>query len=93
MEIRLIFLYHAEAETSNGKPSAVVVQEGLGLAIWGNTNLMDLKRATTLASLTVTTFILTGGFLVKNAPIFLSWIQYQSFNYQTSIHAYAKTAI
>ncbi|KAL5060431.1 hypothetical protein RYX36_032035 [Vicia faba] len=28
--------------------------------------LMDLKRATTLASLTVTTFMLAGGFFVKN---------------------------
>lgn len=37
--------------------------QGLGLAI--GATLMDLKKATTLASVTVMTFMLAGGFFVK----------------------------
>jgi hypothetical protein len=37
--------------------------QGLGLAI--GATLMDLKRATTLASVTVMTFMLAGGFFVQ----------------------------
>jgi len=39
------------------------VKQGLGLAI--GATLMDLKRATTLASVTVMTFMLAGGFFVQ----------------------------
>lgn len=39
------------------------VKQGLGLAI--GATLMDLKRATTLASVTVMTFMLAGGFFVN----------------------------
>jgi len=39
------------------------VNQGLGLAI--GATLMDLKRATTLASVTVMTFMLAGGFFVQ----------------------------
>lgn len=38
-------------------------KQGLGLAI--GATLMDLKKATTLASVTVMTFMLAGGFFVK----------------------------
>lgn len=55
--------------------------QGLGLAI--GATLMDLKKATTLASVTVMTFMLAGGFFVKNVPVFISWIRYISFNYHT----------
>ncbi|PNY13486.1 ABC transporter G family member 22-like protein [Trifolium pratense] len=55
--------------------------KGLGLAI--GATLMDLKRATTLASVTVMTFMLAGGFFVQKVPIFISWIRYMSFNYHT----------
>ncbi|XP_058759063.1 ABC transporter G family member 22-like [Vicia villosa] len=41
----------------------IVAAQGLGLAI--GATLMDLKRATTLASVTVMTFMLAGGFFVK----------------------------
>ncbi|KAI8562814.1 hypothetical protein RHMOL_Rhmol03G0064300 [Rhododendron molle] len=41
----------------------IVAAHGLGLAI--GATLMDLKRATTLASVTVMTFMLAGGFFVK----------------------------
>ena len=44
--------------------------QGLGLAI--GASLMDLKRATTLASVTVMTFMLAGGFFVQvNITVFL----------------------
>ncbi|XP_035545601.1 ABC transporter G family member 22-like isoform X2 [Juglans regia] len=59
----------------------IVAAQGLGLAI--GATLMDLKRATTLASVTVMTFMLAGGFFVQKVPIFISWIRYLSFNYHT----------
>ena len=37
--------------------------QGLGLAI--GATLLDIKKATTLASVTVMTFMLAGGFFVK----------------------------
>ncbi|KAL1187082.1 hypothetical protein V6Z11_A01G223600 [Gossypium hirsutum] len=59
----------------------IVAAQGLGLAI--GATLMDLKRATTLASVTVMTFMLAGGYFVKKVPVFISWIRYMSFNYHT----------
>ncbi|XP_044509465.1 ABC transporter G family member 22 isoform X2 [Mangifera indica] len=59
----------------------IVAAQGLGLAI--GATLMDLKRATTLASVTVMTFMLAGGYFVKKVPVFISWIRYLSFNYHT----------
>ncbi|XP_010557969.1 PREDICTED: ABC transporter G family member 22-like [Tarenaya hassleriana] len=59
----------------------IVAAQGLGLAI--GATLMDLKKATTLASVTVMTFMLAGGFFVKKVPVFISWIRYISFNYHT----------
>ncbi|KAL6508425.1 ABC transporter G member 22 [Orobanche hederae] len=59
----------------------IIAAQGLGLAI--GATLMDLKRATTLASVTVMTFMLAGGFFVKNVPVFISWLRYLSFNYHT----------
>ncbi|CAN1277774.1 ABC transporter G family member 22 [Linum perenne] len=59
----------------------IVAAQGLGLAI--GASFMDLKKATTLASVTVMTFMLAGGFFVKRIPVFVSWIRYMSFNYHT----------
>ncbi|XP_050226949.1 ABC transporter G family member 22-like isoform X1 [Mercurialis annua] len=59
----------------------IVAAQGLGLAI--GAMLMDLKKATTLASVTVMTFMLAGGYFVKKVPIFIAWIRYLSFNYHT----------
>ncbi|PIN08822.1 Transporter, ABC superfamily (Breast cancer resistance protein) [Handroanthus impetiginosus] len=59
----------------------IIAAQGLGLAI--GATLMDLKRATTLASVTVMTFMLAGGYFVKNVPVFISWLRYLSFNYHT----------
>ncbi|XP_065050895.1 ABC transporter G family member 22-like isoform X1 [Musa acuminata AAA Group] len=60
---------------------SIVAAQGLGLAI--GASLMDVKKATTLASVTVMTFMLAGGFFVKRVPVFISWVRYMSFNYHT----------
>ncbi|KAL3839377.1 hypothetical protein ACJIZ3_023968 [Penstemon smallii] len=59
----------------------IIAAQGLGLAI--GATLMDLKKATTLASVTVMTFMLAGGYFVKDVPVFISWLRYLSFNYHT----------
>jgi len=61
--------------------STKVIFQGLGLAI--GATLLDIKKATTLASVTVMTFMLAGGFFVKRVPPFISWLRYLSFNYHT----------
>jgi len=61
--------------------STKVILQGLGLAI--GATLLDIKKATTLASVTVMTFMLAGGFFVKRVPPFISWLRYLSFNYHT----------
>ncbi|KAL8129461.1 hypothetical protein V2J09_018616 [Rumex salicifolius] len=59
----------------------IVAAQGLGLAI--GASLMDLKRATTLASVAVMAFMLAGGYFVKSVPVFICWLRYLSFNYHT----------
>ncbi|KAM3230567.1 hypothetical protein ACQJBY_061004 [Aegilops geniculata] len=60
---------------------SIIAAQGLGLAI--GASLLDIKKATTLASVTVMTFMLAGGFFVKRVPPFISWLRYLSFNYHT----------
>ncbi|KAG6524715.1 hypothetical protein ZIOFF_014653 [Zingiber officinale] len=60
---------------------SIIAAQGLGLAI--GASLMDVRKATTLASVTVMTFMLAGGFFVKRVPVFMSWVRYLSFNYHT----------
>lgn len=57
------------------------VKQGLGLAI--GASLMDLKRATTLASVTVMTFMLAGGFFVKVIKTLISQVEatYNCYQY------------
>ncbi|XP_010244004.1 PREDICTED: ABC transporter G family member 22-like isoform X2 [Nelumbo nucifera] len=59
----------------------IVSAQGLGLAI--GAAFMDVKKATTLASVLVMTFMLAGGFFVQKVPSFMSWIRYISINYHT----------
>ncbi|XP_051114344.1 ABC transporter G family member 22-like [Andrographis paniculata] len=59
----------------------IIAAQGLGLVI--GATLMDLKKATTLASVTVMTFMLAGGYFVKDVPVFISWLRYLSYNYHT----------
>ncbi|THU64778.1 hypothetical protein C4D60_Mb01t30020 [Musa balbisiana] len=58
-----------------------IAAQGLGLLI--GASLMDIKKATTLASVTVMTFMLAGGFFVQRVPAFISWLRYVSFNFHT----------
>ncbi|URD87076.1 ABC-2 type transporter [Musa troglodytarum] len=60
---------------------SIVAAQGLGLAI--GASLMNIKQATTLASVTVMTFMLAGGFFVKRVPAFISWLRFISFNYHS----------
>ncbi|KAF9595432.1 hypothetical protein IFM89_000350 [Coptis chinensis] len=60
---------------------SIVAAQGLGLAI--GATLMDIKKATTLASVTGMTFMLAGGYFIKDVPVFISWIRYLSFNFHT----------
>ncbi|XXG71722.1 hypothetical protein AAC387_Pa07g0984 [Persea americana] len=58
----------------------VIASQGLGLAL--GALIMDLKSASTLASVVMLTFMLTGGFIVQHVPAFIAWIKYISlFNY------------
>ncbi|KAJ0714661.1 putative ABC transporter, AAA+ ATPase domain, ABC-2 type transporter [Helianthus annuus] len=59
----------------------IVAAQGLGLAI--GAAVMDLNKATTMASVVVMAFMLAGGFFVKDVPVFISWLSYLSFNYHT----------
>eukprot|EP00262_Sarcandra_glabra_P001465 TRINITY_DN11583_c0_g1_i2.p1 TRINITY_DN11583_c0_g1~~TRINITY_DN11583_c0_g1_i2.p1 ORF type:complete len:233 (+),score=35.68 TRINITY_DN11583_c0_g1_i2:376-1074(+) len=60
---------------------SIIAAQGLGLAI--GAIMMDVKKATTLGSVTVMAFMLAGGFFVKRVPEFISWVRYISFNYHT----------
>ncbi|KAJ7562979.1 hypothetical protein O6H91_03G091500 [Diphasiastrum complanatum] len=56
-----------------------VTSQGLGLFI--GAVMMDVKKATTMASIIMLTFMLTGGFYVQHIPVFIRWLKYLSFNY------------
>ncbi|XP_020533023.1 ABC transporter G family member 22 isoform X2 [Jatropha curcas] len=60
---------------------SIVAAQGLGLTI--GAAFMDIKKATTLASITIMTFMLSGGFFLQEVPSFMSWVRYISFNYHT----------
>ncbi|MCO5584800.1 hypothetical protein L7F22_038732 [Adiantum nelumboides] len=60
---------------------STTASQGMGIAI--GAVMMDLKNATTLASVVLLTFMLSGGFFVQSIPNFISWIQYISYNYHT----------
>ncbi|KAG8073523.1 hypothetical protein GUJ93_ZPchr0006g41583 [Zizania palustris] len=60
---------------------SIIAAQGLGLAI--GATVLDIKKATTLASVIVMAFMLAGGFFVKRVPPFISWLRYLSFNYHT----------
>ncbi|CAN4121195.1 unnamed protein product [Withania somnifera] len=60
---------------------SIIAAQGLGLAI--GVAFMDTKKATTFASVTLMTFMLSGGFFVQEVPAFISWVRYISINYHT----------
>ncbi|XP_044488294.1 ABC transporter G family member 21 [Mangifera indica] len=57
----------------------VLVSQGLGLAL--GAILMDVKQATTLASVTMLVFLLAGGYYIQHIPPFIAWLKYISFSY------------
>lgn len=57
----------------------VLVSQGLGLAL--GAVLMDVKQATTLASVIMLTFLLAGGYYIEHIPPFMTWLKYISLSY------------
>ncbi|KAJ6689717.1 hypothetical protein OIU85_006071 [Salix viminalis] len=57
----------------------VLVSQGLGLAL--GAILMDVKQATTLASVTMLVFLLAGGYYIQRIPPFIAWLKYISFSH------------
>lgn len=57
----------------------VLVAQGLGLAL--GAAVMDAKQASTVVTVTMLAFLITGGFYVQNIPPCLSWLKYTSFSY------------
>lgn len=57
----------------------VLVSQGIGLAL--GAILMDVKQATTLASVTMLVFLLVGGYYIQNMPSFIAWLKYLSFSH------------
>ncbi|KAL1834680.1 hypothetical protein DCAR_0104893 [Daucus carota subsp. sativus] len=57
----------------------VLVAQSLGLAI--GAILMDLKQATTLASVTTLVFLIAGGYYVRHIPPFIVWLKFLSYSY------------
>lgn len=58
---------------------SVLVSQSLGLAI--GAILMDVKQATTLASVTTLVFLIAGGYYVQQIPAFIVWLKYLSYSY------------
>ncbi|XP_074582374.1 ABC transporter G family member 14-like [Curcuma longa] len=58
---------------------SVLVAQSLGLAV--GAILMDVKQATTLASVTTLVFLMAGGYYVQHIPIFIVWLKYLSYSF------------
>ncbi|KAE8727435.1 ABC transporter G family member 14 [Hibiscus syriacus] len=58
---------------------SVLVSQSLGLAF--GAILMDIKQATTLASVTTLVFLIAGGYYVQQIPSFIVWLKYLSYSY------------
>ncbi|CAK7323547.1 unnamed protein product [Dovyalis caffra] len=54
----------------------VLVSQGLGLAL--GAAIMDAKQASTIVTITMLAFVLTGGFYVHKLPSCIAWIKYIS---------------
>lgn len=57
----------------------VLVAQGLGLAV--GAAIMDAKKASTVVTITMLAFLLTGGFYVQNVPSCVTWMKYTSFTF------------
>lgn len=59
--------------------SYVLVAQGLGLTI--GAAIMDAKHASTVVTIIMLAFLLTGGFYVQKVPIGIRWLKYTSFTF------------
>ncbi|KAK7851372.1 ABC transporter G family member 25 [Quercus suber] len=59
----------------------VLVSQGLGLFL--GAAIMDAKQASTLVTITMLAFVLTGGFYVHKVPSCMAWIKYLSTTFYT----------
>ncbi|XP_043712190.1 ABC transporter G family member 25-like [Telopea speciosissima] len=57
----------------------VLVAQGLGLAL--GAIIMDAKQASTVVTVTMLAFVLTGGFYVHKVPACVAWIKYTSITF------------
>ncbi|KAK8647530.1 hypothetical protein V6N13_121265 [Hibiscus sabdariffa] len=57
----------------------VLVSQGLGLAL--GALIMDAKQASTIVTVTMLAFVLTGGYYVHKVPSCMAWIKYASTTY------------
>ncbi|XVF30016.1 hypothetical protein REPUB_Repub16aG0020800 [Reevesia pubescens] len=57
----------------------VLVSQGLGLAF--GAAIMDAKQASTIVTVTMLAFVLTGGYYVHKVPSCMAWIKYISTTY------------
>ncbi|XP_058088254.1 ABC transporter G family member 25 [Magnolia sinica] len=57
----------------------VLVAQGLGLAL--GAAIMDAKQASTMATIAMLAFLLTGGFYVQKVPACMTWLKYTSFTF------------
>ncbi|XP_027345550.1 ABC transporter G family member 14-like [Abrus precatorius] len=58
---------------------SVLVSQSLGLAF--GAILMEVKQATTLASVTTLVFLIAGGYYIQQIPPFIEWLKYLSYSY------------
>ncbi|XP_061341725.1 ABC transporter G family member 14 isoform X2 [Gastrolobium bilobum] len=58
---------------------SVLVSQSLGLAF--GAILMEIKQATTLASVTTLVFLIAGGYYIQQIPPFIAWLKYLSYSY------------
>ncbi|PIA50432.1 hypothetical protein AQUCO_01300877v1 [Aquilegia coerulea] len=58
---------------------SVLVSQSLGLAF--GALLMDVKQATTLASVTTLVFLMAGGYYIQQIPPFIVWLKYLSYSF------------
>ncbi|KAL1533798.1 ABC transporter G member 25 [Salvia divinorum] len=59
----------------------VLVSIGLGLAL--GAFIMDAKQASTMVTVIMLAFVLTGGYYVHRVPLFVSWTKYASTTFYT----------
>ncbi|GJP53838.1 hypothetical protein CLOM_g12966 [Closterium sp. NIES-68] len=59
----------------------LIVTTAQGCGLFLGAAVMDVKVATTLASVLLLTFMLAGGYYLQSIPPFISWIKYISFTY------------